>query len=110
MLDYFAKLKKHFSVALAAALSVLLLAPLSSFAEKPPGSRPTVALVLGGGLSRVGPAHVGVLKVFEKEGIPIDMIVGASVGAIYGGLFAAGVSTSELEKMVRNKSIFSDYR
>lgn len=49
-----------------------------------------VGLALGGGGTRGG-AHAGVLKVFEEEGIPIDLIVGTSIGAIVGGMYAAGV-------------------
>ncbi len=45
-----------------------------------------VALVLGGGGAR-GMAHIGVLKVFERENIPIDMIVGTSAGALFGGMY-----------------------
>src|SRR5271168_291028 len=48
-------------------------------------TRPTIGLALGGGGTR-GAAHVGVLKVFEEEGIPIDCIAGTSMGAIVGGL------------------------
>ncbi len=51
--------------------------------------RPKVALVLGGGGSR-GIAHIGVLQVIVRERIPIDLIVGTSMGAIIGALYAAG--------------------
>ncbi len=47
--------------------------------------RPRVAVVLSGG-SALGLAHIGVLKVIERMGIPIDMILGTSMGAIVGGL------------------------
>lgn len=53
--------------------------------------QPRVALVLGGGGSR-GIAHVGVLEVLQNAGIPIDLIVGTSMGAIVGALFAAGIT------------------
>ena len=49
-----------------------------------------VTLVLGGGSAR-GVAHVGVLSVLERENIPIDMIVGTSMGALIGGGYAVGV-------------------
>jgi NTE family protein len=52
-------------------------------------NRPGVALVLGGGGSR-GIAHIGVLQVLVDAGIPIDLVVGTSMGAIVGALFAAG--------------------
>src|SRR3989339_124484 len=48
-----------------------------------PPKRPKVVLVLGGGGAR-GLAHVGVLKVLKEEGIPVDAVVGASVGALIG--------------------------
>jgi NTE family protein len=57
--------------------------------------RKTMALALGGGGMR-GAAHVGVLKVLENEGIPIDYIVGNSMGAIVGGLYASGVPIEQL--------------
>lgn len=60
-----------------------------------PKHRKTMALALGGGGMR-GAAHAGVLKVLEKEGIPIDYIVGNSMGAIVGGLYAAGVPIEQL--------------
>jgi NTE family protein len=50
-------------------------------------SRKKVGLALGGGAAR-GLAHIGVLEVFEKEGIPIDMIAGTSMGAIVGAIYA----------------------
>ncbi len=49
--------------------------------------QPEVALVLGGGAFR-GMAHVGVLKVLEDEGIPIDLIVGTSAGSFVGAMYA----------------------
>ena len=61
-------------------------------------SRPKVGLVLGGGGAK-GAAEVGVLKVIEKAGIPIDYIAGTSIGSIVGSLYAAGYSAAELETM-----------
>jgi NTE family protein len=60
--------------------------------------RPKIGLVLGGGGAR-GAAHVGVLKVLEANHVPIDYIAGTSMGAIVGGLYAAGYSPDELEKI-----------
>jgi len=59
--------------------------------------RPRVGLVLSGGGAR-GLAHVGVLKVLERERIPVDVIAGTSMGAIIGGLYASGMSADELER------------
>lgn len=60
-------------------------------------NRKSMALALGGGGIR-GAAHVGVLKVFEEEGIPIDYIVGNSVGSIIGGYYAAGVPLADMSE------------
>jgi len=64
--------------------------------------RPKIGLVLGGGGSR-GIAHVGVLEVIEREKIPIDLIVGTSMGGIIGTLFALGIKPDVIaENMIRN--------
>ena len=55
-----------------------------------------VALALGGGSAR-GIAHIGVLKVLEREKVPIDLIVGTSMGAMIGAAYAAGIPTSTME-------------
>ena len=61
--------------------------------------RPRVGLVLSGGGAR-GLSHVGVLKVLEEARIPVDLIVGTSMGAIVGGLYASGMEAAELEREV----------
>jgi len=63
--------------------------------------RPKIALVLSGGGAK-GFAHIGVLKVLEEEGIPIDMIVGTSIGSLVGGIYSLGYSASELEVLVKS--------
>lgn len=65
----------------------------------PPGgepARPKVALVLGGGAAR-GFAHVGVIRALEQEKIPVDMVVGTSVGSIIGAIYAYERNSFELE-------------
>lgn len=57
-----------------------------------------IALVLSGGGAR-GIAHIGVLEVFEREKIPIDMIIGTSMGALVGGLYLTG-NLSGLKKIL----------
>jgi NTE family protein len=57
-----------------------------------------VALVLAGGGAR-GLAHIGVLKAFEREKVPLDLVVGTSVGAIVGALYCAGVPPEKIERM-----------
>ena len=58
-----------------------------------------VGLVLSGGGAK-GLAHIGVLKQLEKNHIPIDYIVGTSMGAVVGGMYAAGYSPDEIEQIV----------
>lgn len=62
---------------------------------------PKIALVLSGGGAK-GFAHIGVLKVLEKEGIPIDLIVGTSMGSLVGGIYSLGYNASELESLVKS--------
>lgn len=62
-----------------------------------PNRRPRVGLVLSGGGAR-GFAHVGVLKALEAARVPIDVVVGTSMGAIVGGLYAAGMTPQMLEQ------------
>ena len=63
-------------------------------------ARPRVALVLSGGGAR-GFAHIGVLKVLQELHVPVDMVVGTSMGGVVGGAYAAGASVADLEKMAR---------
>lgn len=73
---------------------ILLICP-DGFAQ-----RKKVGVVLSGGGAK-GVAHIGVLKVLEEAGIPIDYISGTSMGAIVGGLYAVGYSAKALDSMVR---------
>jgi len=57
---------------------------------------PKIALVLGGGAAR-GFAHVGVIRVLEQEKVPIDLIVGTSVGSLIGAIYASNLNSFELE-------------
>lgn len=59
-------------------------------------ARPKIALVLGGGAAR-GFAHVGVIRALEQERVPIDMIVGTSVGSLIGAIYASDTNSFELE-------------
>lgn len=65
-------------------------------------ARPKVGLVLSGGGAK-GMAHIGVLKVLEEAGMPIDYIAGTSIGAIMGGLYAIGYTPHELDSMARSQ-------
>jgi NTE family protein len=57
-----------------------------------------VGLALGGGAAR-GLAHIGVLEVLEKEGIPVDLIAGTSAGAVAGALYAQGKSAGQIKEL-----------
>lgn len=70
-----------------------------------------VGLVLSGGGAK-GFAHIGVLKVLEEEGVKIDYIGGTSMGAIIGGLYAAGYTADQLDsifKTVDTDALLQDY-
>lgn len=79
---------------------VVGLALLVSGAVMADATRPKIGLVLSGGGAR-GAAHVGVLKLLEELGVPIDYIGGTSMGAIVGGLYASGMSPQEIEDAMR---------
>ncbi|MBQ8606974.1 MAG: patatin-like phospholipase family protein, partial [Bacteroidaceae bacterium] len=66
------------------------------------GERKKVAIVLSGGGAK-GVAHIRALKVIEEAGIPIDYIVGTSMGAIVGGLYSIGYTTAQLDTLIRNQ-------
>jgi NTE family protein len=70
--------------------------------EAPGGQRaPTIGLALGGGFAR-GIAHIGVLKVLEKEDIPVRVVTGTSVGALIGAAYCSGLCCEELEKIAHS--------
>jgi len=88
----------------------MVLAPLLLYAgqaadnvnqRESASGRPRVAVVLSGGGARGG-AHIGVLRELESAGVPIDLIVGTSYGALFGGLYATGYSTEDLELIIRS--------
>lgn len=83
--------------------SVLLFLVFSSTVcgQTVEGKKPVVALVMSGGGAK-GFAHIGVLKVLEEEGIPVDIIVGTSIGGLVGGIYSLGYKASELESIVRS--------
>ena len=64
-------------------------------------SRPQIGLALGSGAAR-GLAHIGVLKVLEDEGIPIDYVAGTSIGAFFGAMHASGLSASQMAEVACN--------
>ncbi|MBN8886684.1 MAG: patatin-like phospholipase family protein [Rudaea sp.] len=96
------------------ALACLLLAVTCGIAfdafAQPPTAHAKTCLVLGGGGAR-GAAHIGVLKVLEREHVPVECITGTSMGAIVGGLYAAGYNATEIEVVLKSidwKDMFND--
>jgi NTE family protein len=88
---------------LAAAALALFGAP-SGFtaAQDAPAaraSRPSIALVLAGGGAK-GAAHIGVLRVLDELRVPVDCVVGTSMGALVGATFATGMRPEEIERQV----------
>ena len=87
----------------------LLLLALPSYAENTPVIRPKIGLALGGGGAR-GAAHIGILRVFERENIPVDYLVGTSAGAFVAALYAGGVNPDEIEKHVLSGAMKKVYK
>jgi NTE family protein len=96
--------KKRLRFILAAGALIAGSAIMPAGAQAPaaaaPAARPKVCVVLSGGGAR-GMAHIGVLKVLEELGVPIDCIAGTSMGAVVGGLYAGGMRAGQIESMMR---------
>jgi NTE family protein len=98
------------TLALAAACALALHAQAALSQNEPavspaastvsPPARPRIALVLSGGGAR-GFAHIGVLRALHEMRIPVDVVVGTSMGSVIGGAYAAGASVSDLERTAR---------
>ena len=73
-------------------------APAGALPPVVPAGRPSIGLVLDGG-GALGLAHIGVLKWFEENRIPVDRITGTSMGSLIGGLYATGRSAEEIEEI-----------
>lgn len=98
-------------IAMAGTPGVVAVPASAAHPEHTPAApRPKTCLVLGGGGAR-GAAHIGVLRVLEREHVPVDCITGTSMGAIVGGLYAAGYTADEIETVLRDidwKDMFRD--
>ncbi len=81
---------------------VLFSCLLLVFSCQASAQRKKVGLVLGGGGAK-GAAEIGVLKVLEEADIPIDYIVGTSIGSIVGGLYSIGYNAHELDSLYRSQ-------
>ncbi len=81
-------------------------APLVTEAFRP---RPRVVLVLGGGGMK-GFAHIGVFRAMERCGIPIDEVIGTSMGAVMGAMHAGGLDSHQCEEVVQRISLKDYFR
>ncbi len=93
----------------SALLFLLLIIALSfpadiSHAEEDV-DRPKIGLALSGGGAK-GLAHIGVLKVLEEVGVPIDFIAGTSMGSIIGALYSIGYTVEEIEQIADQDWVF----
>jgi len=94
-------------------LAALLLAtPLAAQEpeRQPPPTDPRIGVALSGGSAK-GFAHVGVLRVLEQAGVPIDVLTGTSMGALVGGLYAIGYTPEMLETLALGQdweALFTD--
>ena len=115
LLSTSARAARLFACFLLLASSAATAQPASSSAlaapaSQPAAARPKIGLVLSGGGAR-GAAHVGVLKVLEELRVPVDVIVGTSMGSIVGGSYASGNSVVEMERdiaAITSASLFTD--
>ena len=83
--------------------AVALLLTASAYGQASPAAGPKVGLALSGGGAK-GFAHVGVLKVIEEAGLPVDVVTGTSMGSVVGALYALGYAPKELEKLVLDEN------
>lgn len=82
-------------------MAVLIMsAAIAAHGEETTTPRPRIGVALSGGGARGG-AHVGVLQVLEELHVPVDAVSGTSMGALIGGLYAAGVPIEKLEQVLR---------
>ena len=79
---------------------ILTLTITSTLILSAQDKRPTIGVTLSGGGAK-GLAHIGILKAIDSAGIKVDYITGTSMGSIIGGLYAAGYSADQLEKIAR---------
>lgn len=89
--------KRLLIIAIAVSLSKAAIVHARQHADTL-AARPKVALVLSGGGAR-GAAHVGVIRLIEEMQIPVDCVVGTSMGAIVGALYAIGYTASDMDSL-----------
>ena len=106
---------KRYIISIFAILLVVMQLPAQQGMSDSLQHRKKVAVVLSGG-GALGAIHVGALKVIEEAGIPVDMVVGTSMGSIVGALYSVGYNSQDIATMFRTMDwaqLFldrSDYR
>lgn len=101
---------KHLFSLAAFLLALLAAAPRASAQEHAPlplpTGRPVIGLALQGG-GALGMAHIGVLRWFEEHHIPVDRLAGTSMGSLIGGLYASGLSPTQIEALATGRTFES---
>ncbi|MDG4554053.1 MAG: patatin-like phospholipase family protein [Candidatus Competibacter sp.] len=100
--------KRSLPCLLLALAALVVFGPVSP--ETTAAERPRIGLVLGGGGAR-GVAHVGVLRFLEEMRIPVDCVAGTSMGSIIGGLYASGMTPSDMDATLKRidwPEVFTD--
>ena len=77
----------------------LLFALFTLLGQPVQADRLKIGVALSGGGAR-GAAHIGVLRELERQNIPIDYIAGTSMGAIIGAMYASGMNTEQIERVL----------
>ena len=90
-------MKKYYILFL---LSIIYSISIQAQSETTNKQRKKVAVVLSGGGAK-GVAHIPILKAIEEIGIPVDYVVGTSMGALVGGLYSIGYTPEQLDSLVR---------
>ena len=95
-------IKRMKNAVISFLVALLIFAPLQAQYYDSDNAQPRkkVAVVLSGG-GALGAIHVGALKVIEESGIPVDMVVGTSMGSIVGALYSVGYKSDDIAKMFR---------
>ena len=93
---------RAYTAVLACGVGAGLLIPSTAVAQEAPRTeRQSIGLALSGG-SALGLAHIGVLRYFEERHIPVDKIGGTSMGGLVGGMYAAGMDSSQIEVLAEH--------
>jgi NTE family protein len=83
-------------------VGICLSFPAATESQQPPAAnRPSIGVSLSGG-SALGLAHIGVIRYFEEQHIPVDKIGGTSMGGLIGGLYATGMDSSAITAIVEH--------